>query len=105
MRRPHSYLFNSKKQSTTAGVACILGLISLVSCIMMYYETYRNGGVAQLRYAAVVIVCLIFSFIGLILAILSRREPDRIYFFSYLGMILNGTTLGLCFVTMYLGLA
>jgi hypothetical protein len=49
-------------------------------------------------------VCLIFSLVGLILAILSRREPDRIYFFSYLGMALNGVTLVLCFVTMYLGL-
>lgn len=104
MRRPHSYLFNSKKQSTTAGIACILGGISLLSCVLMYDEAYRNGGEASANDAAVVIVCLIFSLVGLILAILSRREPDRIYFFSYLGMALNGVPLVLCFVTMYLGL-
>lgn len=105
MKRPRSYLFRSRKQSTTAGISCSMGAISLISCLLMYYKAYQNGGKAQLSYAAVVFVCLVFSLIGMVLAILSRREPDRVYFFSYLGMILNGLVLVLCFVTMYLGLA
>ncbi len=52
------------------------------------------------------LLCVFFylHMIGLILAILSRREPDRWYFFSYAGIVLNGAVVALCFVTMYLGL-
>ena len=80
-----------------------LGLISVISTLLMIYLTYLNGGQAQLRYGAVVFVCLIFAVTGLILAILSRREPDTWYFFSYLGMVLNGLVLAGCFLMMYLG--
>ncbi len=104
MKRPRSYLFTAKKQSTKALIATSLGLISVISMSVMIYLTYKNEGHAELRYGAVAFVCLFFSLIGLILAILSRREPDRWYFFSYAGIVLNGAVVALCFVTMYLGL-
>ncbi len=63
------------------------------------------GGQAGVRSGAVILLCLIFSLVGMTLAVLSRREPDRWYFFSYLGMGLNGIVLILCFVIMYLGVA
>jgi hypothetical protein len=39
----------------------------------------------------------------MILAILSRREPEKFYLTSYLGMLLNGLVLAFGFVVMYLG--
>lgn len=69
----------------------------------MVYLTYKNGGQAQLRYGGVVFICLFFSLAGMILAILSRREPEKFYLISYLGMLLNGLVLAFGFVVMYLG--
>lgn len=69
----------------------------------MVYLTYKNGGQAQLRYGVVVFICLFFSLAGMILAILSRREPEKFYLTSYLGMLLNGLVLAFGFVVMYLG--
>ena len=69
----------------------------------MVYLTYKNGGQAQLRYGGVVCICLFFSLAGMILAILSRREPEKFYLTSYLGMLLNGLVLAFGFVVMYLG--
>ena len=69
----------------------------------MVYLTYKNGGQAQLRYGGVVVICLFFSLAGMILAILSRREPEKFYLTSYLGMLLNGLVLAFGFVVMYLG--
>lgn len=105
MRRHHGHLFSSKEISVTALISVILGAISVFSCGSMIYLTYENGGRAQLRYGGVVFICLFFSLLGLVLAILSRREPEKQYFFSYLGMVLNGLVLALGFVIMYLGLA
>ena len=58
----------------------------------MVYLTYKNGGQAQLRYGGVVFICL-----------LSRREPEKFYLTSYLGMLLNGLVLAFGFIVMYLG--
>ena len=103
MKRRGSYLFTSKKQSTNALVSVSMGLIALISTILMIVMTYKNGGEAQLRYGAVVFVCLFFSLTGLILAILSRREPDKWYLFSYIGIVLNGAELLICFAAVWLG--
>lgn len=105
MSRRHGHLFSSKEISILAVISDVLGAISVFSCGWMIWLTYRNGGRAQLRYGGVVFVCLFFSLLGMIMAILSRREPEKQYFFSYLGMVLNGLVLALGFVVMYLGLA
>jgi len=70
----------------------------------MIYGAYKNGGQAEPRHAAVVFVCLVLSLAGLILSILSRREPDRNYLFSYAGMVLNTIVIVFCGYVMYLGL-
>lgn len=104
MRRRHGHLYNSREVSTNAVLSVIMGAISLFSSIMMIYLTYRNGGEAELRYGGVVFVCLFISLFGLILAILSRREPEKKYLVSYIGMVLNGLVLVLGFIIIYLGL-
>lgn len=103
MRKPHGHLFSSREQSVNALLSVILGGISLLSCSIMVYLTYKNGGQAQLRYGGVVFICLFFSLAGMILAILSRREPEKFYLTSYLGILLNGLVLAFGFVVMYLG--
>lgn len=70
----------------------------------MIYVAYENGGEAQARCGAVVFICLIFSLIGLILAIYSFSDQDSYLLFSVLGVIFNGLQLAGCFVLMYLGL-
>ncbi len=82
----------------------VLGGISLAACCVMIYQAYRNGGQAQLRQGGVVFICLFFALAGMILGILSRREPEKMYLTSYLGILLNGLVLALGFVLMYLGL-
>lgn len=72
--------------------------------IYLAYLAYENGGQAQLRCGGVVFICLFFALAGMILGILSRREPEKQYMVSYLGMFLNGAVLCLGFALMYLGL-
>lgn len=60
MRRLHGHLFNSREQSTNALLSVLLGSISLLSCGIMIYLAYKNGGQAQLRYGGVVFICLFF---------------------------------------------
>ena len=103
MKKPKS-LFTTKKQSPRAWLSTSLGVISLVSVVTALYLTFRNGGAARLQYGAAVLLSFLFALGGFVLGVLSRREPDRFYLFSYLGMALNGVVLLLCAVILYYGL-
>ena len=84
-------------------MSVILGIIGIASIIISIAFTYSNGGYATLEYCGVVLLCLIYGFAGLILGILSKREPDRYYFISYLGMVLNGVIIVMVSLILYAG--
>ena len=56
---------------------------------MMLYFTFQEGGIARPRYGFSMLIAVLFSATGLVLGILSRMEPDKFYFFSYLGLAIN----------------
>ena len=101
--RKRKVQFTNRKQSVKALISLSFGLICCFSCAAVLYMTYQNGGQARLNDGAVILVCPFFSLTGLILAILSRREPDRWYLLSYVGMFLNTLVVALCAVIIYLG--
>ena len=84
-------------------MATILGIIDLSALIYIFYLTYKNGGVALARYGTTGLLITVFSFIGLILGILSKSEPDRFYLFSYLGILFNIAALGGVSYILYAG--
>ncbi len=88
------YIYTNKSHSPKAIMSTILGFISLVSLIEAVYFTFCNAGKALSRYGAVGLLITIMSFVGLILGILSKSEPDRFYLFSYVGIVVNVLTLG-----------
>lgn len=105
MRKRHRrHLFNSRKQSWPGLISFSLGVISTVSMILVIYGCYERGGRALVQHGAVAVLCLFFALAGLIIGILARREPERIYLFAWLGILLNSLVVAGCFVIMYLGL-
>ena len=102
-RNSKKYIFTNKTFSQKAIMSVILGIIGIASIIISIAFTYSNGGYATLEYGGVVLLCLIYGFAGLILGILSKREPDRYYFISYLGMVLNGVIIVMVSLILYAG--
>lgn len=101
--RRRKHLFTSKKKSNRALLGDCFGAISLFFGLLTVYLSFRRGGEAPLQYGAVLLLCTVLALAGMILSVLSRREPDCYYFFSYLGMLLNGLMLLLGAVIVYLG--
>ena len=97
------FIFTNKFYSPKGIMATVLGVIDLVALVYIIYLTYQNGGVALARYGTSGLLITIFSFIGLILGILSKSEPDRFYLFSYLGIIFNIAALGGVSFVLYAG--
>ncbi len=102
-RNSKKYIFTNKTFSQKAILSVILGVIGLASIIIAVIFTYSRGGEATLEYGGVVLLCLIYGFIGLILAIISKKEPDKYYFISYLGMVLNVMVIGSVSFILYAG--
>lgn len=94
------FIFTNKDYSPKSIMSTVLGLIDIASLGYIVYLTYRNKGVSLPRYGATGLLITIFSFVGLILGILSKSEPDRFYLFSYLGILFN--ILALCGISFIL---
>lgn len=97
------YMFTDNRHPEKGIMSAILGAISVASLGVAVYLTYRDGGQAQIRYAAAALVAAIFSVVGLILGIMSRFERDIFKIFPNLGIILN--TMAVAFVVLVLVLS
>ena len=102
-RNSKNYIFTNKTFSQKAIMSVILGVIGIASIIVAVAFTYVKGGNASLEYGGVVLLSLLYGFGGLILGILSKKEPDKYYFLSYLGMVLNGVILVMVSMILYAG--
>ena len=102
-RNSKKYIFTNKTFSQKAIMSVILGVIGIASIVIAIIFTYSNGGIATLEYGGVVLLCLFYGFAGLILGILSKKEPDRYYFISYLGIVLNAIIIGMVSLILYAG--
>ena len=84
-------------------MSTILGILDLAALVYIFYLTYQNGGVALARYGTTGLLITVFSFVGLILGIVSKTEPDRFYLFAYLGILFNVIALGGVSFVLYAG--
>ncbi len=94
------FIFTNKDYSPKSIMSTVLGLIDMVTLGYLVYLTYMNDGVSLPRYGSTGLLITIFSFVGLILGILSKSEPDHFYLFSYLGILFN--ILALCGISFIL---
>lgn len=99
----HKFIFTNKFSSPKGIMSTILGVLDIVALIYIIYLTYQNEGIAHARYGASGFLITVFSFVGLILGIISKTEPDRFYLFSYLGILFNVVALGGISFVLYAG--
>ncbi|MBQ9867588.1 MAG: hypothetical protein IJM34_11270 [Lachnospiraceae bacterium] len=98
------YKFTNKRTPMKSLMAVVLALIGIVTIVLSIILAYKNGGEARLSYGAATLLSMVMALAGLILAIISRMEPDRYYFFPDLGIALNVLVLAACGGILALGL-
>lgn len=84
-----NYKFSNRKHPWTAIVACLLGVIAIVSIVIAIYLTYLDGGEARFRYGMVCLISVLIAIVGEAMAIVAYYGKDRYDFFPVLGMSLN----------------
>lgn len=98
-----NYIFTNKEHPRKAIMSTILGVLSVASLILAIYLSYMDKGVENVRYGSACFLALIFAFTGMVLGVLGRMEKDKFYLFSYIGIALNLTAVGLASLILYAG--
>lgn len=84
-------------------MSTILGIISLASLIIVVYLTYRQGGEAPNGYGVTGLLATVFSFVGLILGVVTVQDKHYYRLFPWLGVIFNLVSLGFVGLILYVG--
>ena len=84
-------------------MSTILGVISLVTLVYTVVMSYLKAGDIPRQYGAAAMLVMIFAFVGIILAAISKTERDKFYLFSYIGIVLNVLVLVVISVILYAG--
>lgn len=93
MTRKNGYIFTNKEHPKRGILSFALGMISAVSVVLALYFAYQGGGTARVQDGAALLLAALFSVAGFVLGILSKMEPDKYYFFPYMGIIINALVL------------
>ena len=99
------YMFTDNRHPEKGVMSAILGCISVVTLGCAVFFTYRDGGQAQVKYAAAAMLAAVFSVAGFILGIQSRFERDIFKLFPNIGIILNSLAIVSVIMIIVMGLS
>ena len=85
-----SYKFTDKKHTKQGIASSVLGIAALVLLTAGVLLAYRMAGEAGAAAGLMGFLSLIFSILGFVLGIRGFREDEVYYFFSKVGVGLNG---------------
>lgn len=103
MAKKNSYMFTSKQHTQKGIMSTILGIISLGTLAYAVVMSYLKAGDIPRQYGAAAMLVMIFSFLGIILGVVSKTERDKFFFFTYLGIVLNVLALAVISIILYAG--
>ena len=98
------FIYSDKEHSKFGIFSFILSLIVLVSLIASLIISYVCKGDVPNSFGAAGFLCTLFSGIGVILALVGRREPDKFYLFANLGLGINVFDLFFISAILYAGI-
>lgn len=89
MAKKKNYKFTNKGHSAKAVLSTFFGALSCISLIVLVYLAYLKKGVAPFNYGIAGILALVFSIIGMVLAVFAVQEKEKFLVFGWIGVALN----------------
>lgn len=98
------FIFTKRTQSERGVLSFTLAVLSFVTGIMAIYKAFKNMGEVSSRLGATGVVAMLFAAMGLIMGIVSMREPDTFKIFPLLGLIFSVLSLVVWGFILYVGI-
>jgi hypothetical protein len=94
MSQKKNYMFTNRRHSEKAIMSTVFGVLCTVSLVIVVVLSYSRGGDVPAGYGFTGLFAAILSLVGMLLGVLALREADRFKLFGWLGILLNGVSLG-----------
>ena len=94
MSQKKNYMFTNRRHSEKAIMSTVFGVLCTVSLVIVVVLSYSRGGDVPAGYGFTGLFAAILSLVGMLLGVLAPREADRFKLFGWLGILLNGVSLG-----------
>lgn len=101
MSQKKNYMFTNRRHSGKAIMSTVFGVLCTVSMVIVIVLSYIRSGNVPPGYGFTGLFAAILSLIGLLLGIFALRETDRFKLFGWLGILLNGASLGMVSGVLY----
>ena len=82
--------FTNKKQSLTGFFSLVISILSVFFLALSFMLAYESRGTADERVGVYGFFALILGLFGFIVGMLSFRNKDVFYTFSWIGVIISG---------------
>lgn len=100
----HKYKFSNKKHSLGGVVSSVMSAAALLLFGRALFLSYNARGEGGMEVGSYALSALAVAFFGCIMGILSYRESDRYYTFSFIGALINGLMAILLIMLLVVGL-
>ena len=94
MSQKKNYMFTNRRHSEKAIMSTVFGVLGTVSLVIVVVLSYSRSGDVPAGYGFTGLFAAILSLVGMLLGVLALREADRFKLFGWLGILLNGVSLG-----------
>ena len=94
MSQKKNYMFTNRRHSEKAIMSTVFGVLCTVSLVIVVVLSYSRSGDVPAGYGFTGLFAAILSLVGMLLGVLALREADRFKLFGWLGILLNGVSLG-----------
>lgn len=86
----HKYKFSNKKHSVGGVISTVMAVIAAVLFGRAVAISFGARGEGGMEVGSFALSALAVAFFGCVMGILSYRESDRYYTFSFIGALFNG---------------
>ena len=97
------YQYTNKKHTVFGIMSSVFGMLSLVSYIMIFVESYKRAGEEVSRLGTAGFFATLFMGIGFVLGVYSLLERDKFLFFKIFGLVLNTISMICLSLILYAG--
>lgn len=100
----HKYKFTDKSYSVGGIISIFMGLCSLVSFICAIVFSFKQRGNGGMIVGITALCSLMSALFGCIIGLLSYKEKDKYYTYSYVGSLFDGVMTILLISLLLIGL-
>lgn len=98
------YKFTNKRHSVGGVLSSLMALSAVVLIVIAVIISFKAGGYGGEEVGTLSLMALVFSASGLVLGLLSYRETDRYYSFSFAGSLVSGIVTVLLVMLFFTGI-